>query len=440
VLKSLPAALVVVILAAACVNVAPQSSTTPPPVVSAAPSLGVTTPAPITQPPTVSPTIAPTVAPTLPPPPTVAPTATATPTQATTPAPTSAPSVGPTTGPSGSPPADQQLFSDDMSDPTSGWQTTNENFATITYDTGVLAFRFNNSQSWAYTVRPLDRPSTTLVLEADFQPQSAGIFGPMCGDSNTTSYYGAVVTDGGGLVFLESDSGKVNVLERHDDLKLDVTLGASNPMAIECSADSDGNVQIVAGLSGTGPVAVYRATGTNVHSFDVATLYGEATSDGYTLAVDSAAAWGVDNSTGTMSDGASTLLTHIPTDFQKNCYESPIWNTSAQFEVTCMLQTSGTGAEILQLQQYADTDGMNAAYQALVSAFRVDSTGSCESGPNEAQWTVNEQTGGRVLCAPQKVGIRFDWTDDASGILSSLIDLDGSYKDTFGQWQDAGPV
>ena len=61
-------------------------------------------------------------------------------------------------------------------------------------------------------------------------------------------------------------------------------------------------------------------------------------------------------------------------------------------------------------------------------------------GPNEAEWDVSEQPGGRVQCAPQKVGIRFDWTDDLTNILSSLIDFDGSYKDTYDQWVDAGPI
>lgn len=436
-LKSLPAAFVALFLVAGCVNVAPATSGAPPATAgSGAPSLGVTTPAPVTPPPTLAP---PTHAPTLAAP-TAPPTLAPTPTLASTLEPTTAPTLAATIAPSGSPTGSQQIFNDDMSDATSGWQETHEDFATITYDTGVLAFRFNNAQSWAYTVRHLDGPHSTLVLEADFQPQSPGIFGPLCGDSNTVSYYGAVVTDSGGLVFLETDNGKINVLERHDDLNLDISIGGSNPLAIECSADSEGNVKIVAGLSGTGPVAVYRKTGTDVHSFDVAALYGEATAEGYTLAVDSATAWGAGGAEESMSDGATALYHHIPTDLQKDCYESPIWNTSAQFVVTCLEQTSGTGAELLQFQQYADGDSMNAAYQDFVSTFGVDSTGACETGPNETEWTINEQPGGRVQCAPQKVGIRFDWTDDATGILSSLIDLDGSYSDTFSQWQNAGPV
>jgi hypothetical protein len=85
---------------------------------------------------------------------------------------------------------------------------------------------------------------------------------------------------------------------------------------------------------------------------------------------------------------------------------------------------------------------MDAAYQDLVRVFGVESTGTCESGPNETDWSVtgNEQAGGRVECAPQKVGIRFDWTDDLTNILAGMMDFEGSYKDSYNQWVNAGPI
>ena len=143
-----------------------------------------------------------------------------------------------------------------------------------------------------------------MVEAASFAPQSSGIFGQLCGDSASATYYGAVIDTDGGLVFIETDNGTVNILERQDDLGLDVTVGSSNAMALECSATTDGDVQMVVGLEGTGPVAVYRQASNGISAFDVTGLYGEATSDGYTLAVESAAAWGVGGADATMSDGA----------------------------------------------------------------------------------------------------------------------------------------
>jgi hypothetical protein len=156
--------------------------------------------------------------------------------------------------------------------------------------------------------------------------------------------------------------------------------------------------------------------------------------------VDLATAFGVGGSDGTMSNGAQILLAHIPTDFQQNCYESPQFSDAPQYIVSCIPQTSGKGAEIERYEQFADKASMDAAYQDLIDVFGVDSSGSCQSGPNEADWEINEQTGGRVQCAPQTNGIRFDWTDDLTSILSSLIDFDGSYKDTYDSWVNAGPI
>jgi len=331
------------------------------------------------------------------------------------------------------------LFDDDMSDPTSGWQELDEDFASIGYDSGVLAFRYNQNQSWAYTVRHLDSPETTLLPIADFSPQSDGIFGLLCGNNGDAKLYGAVIDTNGGVVFIETDNGTITVLDRQEKLGLTVTEGSSNPMALECHADGAGGLSLVVALANTGPVAVYGMDSGGPANFDIMGMYGEAESDGYTLAVDSAAAFGLGGADGTMSDNAQILLAHIPTDFQSNCYESPTTDT-AQYIVSCIPQTSGKGVELERYEQYVDGNAMNAAYQERVTTFGVASQGSCQSGPNETEWDVGEVAGGRVQCAPQAVGIRFDWTDDLTSILTSFIDLDGSYKDTYDQWVDAGPI
>jgi hypothetical protein len=444
-LRSLPVAFAALFVLIGCVNVAPapstESSTAPSVVGSAAPSLGVTTPAPQTPAATLlTPTVAPTLVPTAPP--------LATDTPAATEQPTIAPSVGPsglaTEGPSAQPTAGtadrDQIFTDDMSDPASGWQQLNEDFASITYDSGVMAFRYNQDQAWAYTVRHLDTPETTLLPAADFSPQSEGIFGVLCGDSASGRLYGAVVGTDGTLVFLETDSGAINVLDRQDKLDLDVKVGDSNPMALECHADGTGGLTMIAGLSGTGPIATYHADTDAPSSFDVVGLYGEATADDYTLTVDLASLYGLGGADNTTSDGAQILLAHIPTDFQNNCWESPIFAEPADYKITCVPQSSGKGAEIERYLQFADKPSMDASYQDVVDAFGVESTGSCKSGPNETGWSTNDQPGGRVECAPQKVGIRFDWTDDLTSILAGLIDFEGSYKDTYDQWVNAGPI
>lgn len=54
-------------------------------------------------------------------------------------------------------------------------------------------------------------------------------------------------------------------------------------------------------------------------------------------------------------------------------------------------------------------------------------------------WSIGDESFGRLQCAPQQVGIRFDWTDTRLSILSTLIDFDGDYQTTFQTWLEAGP-
>ena len=145
-LRNLSAAVVVVFVVAGCVTVGPTVSTPPSTGASVAPSLGVTTPAPSTAAPT--PTLAPTPTPTVP----ATPIATASPTVGPSVPPTIGVPTPPTTSPSAEPGTRDLLFNDDMTDSSSGWQELNQDFATITYDSGVLAFRYNKAQSWAYTL------------------------------------------------------------------------------------------------------------------------------------------------------------------------------------------------------------------------------------------------------------------------------------------------
>jgi len=282
--------------------------------------------------------------------------------------------------------------------------------------------------------------STTVVQAADFYPDSEGFFGLLCGMKSSGTFFGAVAGTNGGLVFVQIDNSQITVLERHDDLNLDVNVGDSNPMALECASSVDGVVTMIAGMSKTGPVAVYKQSGGPIDGFDVTGIYGEAGNDSYVLAADTAAAWAAAPN-GEMSDGAQILFGHIPTDLQNNCFETPIWNSSATYEVTCLEQVKGKGGEILQYSQYDDNTGMTAAYQDLVTNFGVESTGSCKTGPNETTWSFNDDTvGGRIQCAPQKVGIRFDWTDEQTSILANLIDFEGNYPDTYEVWVDGGPI
>jgi hypothetical protein len=140
-----------------------------------------------------------------------------------------------------------------------------------------------------------------------------------------------------------------------------------------------------------------------------------------------------------MSPEGQELLSHVPLDWQSQCVDTPSTN-EATAVVACFLQTEGTGAELAIFQQHPDQAAMDANYQETVDLFGVESEGSCQSGPNETTWSIDEVPHGRIQCAPQAVGIRFDWTDNDLLILSTLFDLEGDYQNTYNLWVDAGPI
>jgi hypothetical protein len=197
---------------------------------------------------------------------------------------------------------------------------------------------------------------------------------------------------------------------------------------------------MVLGIQGGGPVGVLAVDNAQLPSFDVVGLYGEAVTNDWSLDVADAAAFGVGGPTATLSPESEELLTHIPQEFLIDCWESPtppLFAEPATAVVTCILQTSGDGAEIAEYAQFATKTDMDLAYQERIDAFGVDPEGSCMTGPNEAPWSFGEEDLGRVHCAPQEIGIRIDWTDDRLKVLSSLVDFDGSYELTYEQWADS---
>ncbi|HUG48813.1 MAG TPA: hypothetical protein VMP67_10435, partial [Candidatus Limnocylindria bacterium] len=65
--------------------------------------------------------------------------------------------------------------------------------------------------------------------------------------------------------------------------------------------------------------------------------------------------------------------------------------------------------------------------------------GGCDEGPAEGPYTIAGQDTGRLLCAEQIVGARYDWTDNRLDILSNLTDFDADYGALYAVWLEAGP-
>lgn len=433
-LRALTAISSAALIAVGCVSVGPTATTQPSGLV---PSLGITTPAA-----TVAVTATPSTVPTPSAPPT------ATPTIELTPDVTASPTLEPSVAPSETPepietPATTTgdvLFFDEMDDPTSGWTTGSASFAEIAYDVTSLEIAMLQSPAYAYSARSLDEEYGVVLSAAEFNPSTEGGAALLClapDDGAGDVAVGALFTTDGDVLFISIAGGEVDALETNS-VGIEMPVGESTLFGIACAGTSTGALRLTAFGQDTGPLATYQSD-EGPETFSRVGLYGETSTEGFVLDVETAASYGISGSAVAMSPDGEELLTHVPSDWQNQCFQPPAVNAETA-AIVCFLQQEGVGVELVAYEQHATNEEMDAEYQERVETFGVESTGSCQEGPNETTWSIGQETFGRIQCSPQLVGTRTDWTDDRLGILSSLVDFDeDAYETLYNTWLDAGP-
>lgn len=414
-----------------CVSLGPGQTTQP----TLAPSFAITTPAP-----SASATLAPTASP----------ASTATPTEEATPSTTAVPTVGPSVTPA--PPltpapslaviedfgADELLFTDDFSDPTSGFGIGANSGGTVGYVDEELQFDLATDDSWMWSRRAHALRWNVIHVEADVTPSANGYGGLLCADDEE-ELYGAVANTSGMWAFVSLDDDGVNILASNLEAGWPMAPGTTTRMALDCSGTQIGSFRMQLSLPDVGMAAIYEgAAGEGDDGFDRVGVYAEASVHPFQLRVDNLAAYGGEGDTST-SPEARALLLHVPADWRPDCFETPppAFDSGALTSLSCPLADGRSN--VVDFVQFDTQENMDAAYQARVDTWAVDSTASCQSGPNEGNYTIGGLTAGRILCAPQTSGIRFDWTHDELLILSTLTDFDGSYPSVYQDWLVAGP-
>jgi hypothetical protein len=411
---------------------------------SASPS---TTPRPATPTPSAAPTATPTSSPA----PTAAPTASAAPSA----------SSGPTAQPSGDLGFDQRdvIFFDDLTDasqqctapppnatPAGCWGvgdvTTSDGtpVGSIHYVSGALNIAVDSAGSWLWSRRVADSTSASMRVIGDFYPAGDGRFGLLC-LSGDAQLYGALVGTDGSWAFVSIGDNGAEELLGDDSAGLNVLASASNVVALECTGTATGALRLTLWLGKSGQIATYsQADGPA--NFDRAGAYVEASSAGFSAAMDNVVLFGSRISDGSLGPEAQALLAHVPDAWQSSCYQGlrpPYLAATAEAVLTCFLP-SHDGADIAEYAAFSSSDSMNAAYQSRIDAFGTgDGVGSCADGSGEHGYNISGTEAGRLLCVNQVVGIRFDWTDTRLNILSTLVDFDGSYSSTFDDWGAGGP-
>lgn len=410
---------------AGCVGVAPPDES---PSTTASPTPGITSVAAPTEAP-----VTPSAAPTSPPPtatPPAEPTATA-PQTTDTPQPTAV--LG----------FDERdlLIQDDMTDPGSGWGVGDTGGGSIAYVDGALQLDTSSTGSWIWSHRTTANVNGTLRVAGAFVASSDGTFGLMC-SSGEEDLIGAVVDTDGGWSFVTVGAEGATELLGDADAGLDIPMGEQIPVVIECAGLASGKLRMQMWLA-TGLVGIYESD-EEPQNFDGAAVYVQSDSDDFSVRAEEVFVFGVSGADGQPNADGLDLLTHVPAAWQDLCYQSPVpppGGGLASANLVCFLGRAGDdGAEVVEYAAFASKQDMDAAYQGRVDNFGTgDGAASCAQGSGERAYTIDDVESGRVLCVPQVVGVRFDWTDDRLNILSSLVDLDGSHSDTFQDWAAGGP-
>ncbi len=399
----------------------------------------VTTPGPASSSPSASPTASPSATP--------APTA--------SPSPTSSPSVAPTdtAQPTSSASADPSptsgtgfdprdlLFEDAFDDDSSGWGVGNTPGGDIAYVDGALQFSLPANGNWIWSRRNTGEINGTVRIVGEFTLLADGGVALLCVSGDLL--YGAMVSTGGGYSFVRIGADGAEILADDEAAGLDVAAGTPTRFVLECAGVATGSFRMQLWMIGTGPVGIYESD-EGPENFDRVGAYVEAAGDEFVARLEQVHAFGVTGAGGQLDTAGDELLAHVPDDWQESCFQSPVPALNADFataNLVCFLgQPGSTGAEVVEYAQFDSKADMDLAYQNRVETFGTGANGpSCQDGSGEHTYTIGDEDVGRILCVEQKVGLRFDWTDDRLNILASAVDFDGSFTSTYTNWVDGGP-
>jgi hypothetical protein len=283
--------------------------------------------------------------------------------------------------------------------------------------------------------------TAALKVVGTFALSTEARFGVFCG-SGDDEMYGVTMDTDGAWSFVSIGPDGVEVLEDDVDAGIEVTIGAPVVMGLDCAGTATGALRMILNLTNSGPIAIYEQQD-GPASFDRLGAYAESHDESVSIRLEDIVGFGSGDPDGAMDADAADLLAHVPTDWQEVCWDTPlppIFGANATAQLTCFIGDVSAAAEIAEYVQFATTDDMDAAYGTHVERFPVlTPVESCEDGPGEHSYSIGSQETGNVLCADQFFGLRYVWTDDRLDILSTLVDHDGSYTDTYQDWLEGGP-
>ena len=389
--------------------------------------------------------------------PTVAATPTPTPSPSPTQAATATPSAPPTSTPTGTPgpsptaaatPAGVEnygattpLINDSFGDPDSGWGIGTNDGGSVTYGDHTLEIAVTGEGAWERTQRLTGATSNAVSAEAHWTTTGEGMAGLLCA-ANADEYWGATQDPVGNYAFIKLDDQGATVLAQGHFDELKRSADGFSQFALDCAGTATGSFRMQVHPAGTNVgVQYFGAPGEGPAAFDRIGIYAQSAADSYNISADAVIAFGGTGDT-SMTPDQVELMSHVPAEWQPKCFDSvaTVNYVGVKADILCNF-FGGERSDWAEYMSFRTQADMDASFNHLVEKWAVAESGkNCDAGAHQGGYTVNGgQPAGRLLCAPSITGTRFDWTDNAKLILSSLIDLEGSYPDMYQDWLIAGP-
>lgn len=133
---------------------------------------------------------------------------------------------------------------------------------------------------------------------------------------------------------------------------------------------------------------------------------------------------------GGTGDGMNMSLIHE--SIRDTCTEATPW-PGAIASVSC---TPSEGADSLYFDAFPDIASMNEYLDSQIEAHDLTTGGTCEEGPNEGTWSLNEVQRGRLICF-DNLGVWYQYSYDDHNVLITAIRSDGDYAAMWEWWTTA---
>jgi len=187
--------------------------------------------------------------------------------------------------------ADELLFTDYFSDPTSGWGVGPNAAGETAYVDGALQMDTADEGYWMWSSRTHPLAWTLMHVEASFTPSAKGYVGLFC--TRGRDLWGGRILWDGTWNFARLDDEGSHVLASGQETGWEIVPGATTRVALDCAGTETGSLRLQLSLPDARLATSYEGS-EGEERFDTVAVYTRSAANPYSVRVDDVVAYGGD--------------------------------------------------------------------------------------------------------------------------------------------------